>query len=975
MSEWYEFALYGFCVPVFANLFFPDKHQSISVLIVYAIFAAGFLLRPLGGLIYGYYGDRWGRKRSLTSSIILIGIPTFLMGVLPTANAIGIWAGLAIVVVRMFQGLSVGGEFAGSLIYLSEQTQKNNRGLYCGLVLTSAFVGMLLAAFSVGFLSTYLTRVEFQSYGWRIPFLVGIFVAAIGYYLRRTLPDTISFSILMKNNEISMDPIAESFSFEFSSLMKLIGICWLASLVIYLLFIYLPQFIYTNLHLSHARALIINACGMIALSASALLSSMLSDRIGRKPLLLFSSVLITILIYPIFHFLILEYQWVLLGQILLGLIGGIYTGPCFTVFPELFPTRIRYTSVALAYNIGFALFAGTAPLVATYFIALTGDLAFPAYYLMFVAVITVFIVFSLKETAKLNLDAIQSPIHTETALSKASVIKRGYNASSALKIFGCVFLPSVIVINFLVNGVFSLSQFSSKFIPAQELLSFRLHFVLYIFIASIVIASFTSILIYYFLYKQRADQAKLFFLDLITQINRDKKNQESVIQGLVESYKDQSVGVIAELFTKTMNAYRERQVLDRELEIAASIQKTMLPEQPLKLTWHENTIEVNALLMPAKLVGGDFYEYFMLGQSVLLFAIGDVTGKGVAAALQMARAIEVLKYTARDLYKKQLLKPELNYQLLCQEILQGINLALYENNEQSNFVTLLLGMIDFSSNKLYLGNAGHNFPYLFTGNNFELLDSMETSPPLGIKKNAAFSVLEKNLTPHYRIILYTDGVVEARNSENLLFSESRLENALFCRHILSGGALAQAVFTDVANFSNGVNQYDDLTLLCVDCFSSSIDKLPNKSFLPVNDIPIFSSNVVSGIIKAAKIFVKENLNSVVPDDVRDNMVLCCEEYLQNLITHGQVDQLQNSTIQVFIKVELNAVSLIIIDHGVPFDLSILDIEKLKTQQKNSDQIGGRGLLILIQLADELVYNVFADYNECVIKINRSSNEE
>lgn len=403
ITEWYEFAVVSLFAPIIAPIFFPSAHPALSVLAAFGAFAIGFLVRPIGSVIFGYIGDTLGREVALTLSIISMGISTFLVGLLPTYSKVGMIAPLLFVFIRMVQGVCIGGEFGGSLTYLVENAIYNKRGVAAGVVVGSAFLGMILASGICALISTSLSNQEITNWAWRIPFLLGLLVAFVGYLLRRHLPSSVVFQQLVEEKKISGNPLAESFSIQFMNILKVIGLTWLCSIIIYQLFIFMPSYVTVYLKVPLVDSLVGNSFSMFVLLVACIVSGWLSDKYGRKPMLMAGTILLLIFSYPIYYLIVNHPNLIVLSQALLGVFGGLFLGPSIATWPELFPTRIRYSAVSIGYNIGFAIFGGTAPLVAFYLIVLTHKLTAPAFYVIFVCLFTLFLLSKIDETAFLDI--------------------------------------------------------------------------------------------------------------------------------------------------------------------------------------------------------------------------------------------------------------------------------------------------------------------------------------------------------------------------------------------------------------------------------------------------------------------------------------------------------------------------------------------------------------------------------------------
>jgi MHS family proline/betaine transporter-like MFS transporter len=388
VAEWYEFVVYGFSAPILAPLFFPEHNASVSILMALGAFAAGFCMRPLGALLYGYFGDRIGRQKTLSMSIILMGLPTVVMGLLPTYRHIGFLAPLLLILIRLLQGVSVGGQFTGSSVFISEHIRPQNRFLGGGLTFAGAFAGMLLASLVGMLLTAILTHAQLQAWGWRIPFLFGIIVSALGYYLRKRTLETPSFVSAKENRQLVHNPVVEIFISQKARMLLSALICWLAPIIVYLLFIFMPTYVHSYLQIPLAEALRSSTISMTLLTISTIFFGFAADKLGFRLVMVMAAVLLFVFSWPLYHLLALHHQNLLLIQCLFALMGGAFIGPMMTVLTFLFPVAIRYTALSFSYNLGFGIFGGTAALVATFLVHKTGNIAAPGAYVMLAALIS-----------------------------------------------------------------------------------------------------------------------------------------------------------------------------------------------------------------------------------------------------------------------------------------------------------------------------------------------------------------------------------------------------------------------------------------------------------------------------------------------------------------------------------------------------------------------------------------------------------
>ena len=397
--EWYDYSVYGFFATVIASQFFPSEDRVASLLATFAVFAVAFFMRPVGAFVFGHYGDTIGRRNTLAAAIIMMGVATLMIGVLPSYAQIGVLAPILLVFARLLQGFSAGGEWSGSAAFMVEYAPENKRGLYGSWQQVSIVAGLLVGSAMGGLLGTVLSEDALNAWGWRIPFILGMVVALVGLYLRLRVEDTPAFRIIEEKEEITEAPVKESFTAHWRESLTAIGFTVAWTVAYYILLTYMPTYVSETLGIPLTQALLSNAIGLVVLMALIPFTAALSDRIGRKPLLIAFSALIALLTYPLF--LLASTQvlaFIVLAQVLFGVIISLFSGPGPAALVEMFPTNVRYSALGVSYNIAVAAFGGTAPFIATYLISRTGSNFSPGFYLIAAAVVTLIVVSTMKET-------------------------------------------------------------------------------------------------------------------------------------------------------------------------------------------------------------------------------------------------------------------------------------------------------------------------------------------------------------------------------------------------------------------------------------------------------------------------------------------------------------------------------------------------------------------------------------------------
>ena len=241
--EWYDFSLYGFMIPVMTRLFFPASHHELHAIMLMLMFAVSFFMRPIGALIYGHFGDTLGRKGSLVYSVILLGIPTFLMGCLPSFSQAGYLSVILLVILRFMQGISAGGEFGGSVVFCLEHAPKEKRGFYAALPMTAAMVGVALGSLVPALVDLSFSNAQLMQWAWRIPFLISIFIALLGLVMRKKLVETPVFEQLKKDHQLVSNPVSYSLTTKLKEIIKVAFIVAFGGVINYLIIIYIPAFL------------------------------------------------------------------------------------------------------------------------------------------------------------------------------------------------------------------------------------------------------------------------------------------------------------------------------------------------------------------------------------------------------------------------------------------------------------------------------------------------------------------------------------------------------------------------------------------------------------------------------------------------------------------------------------------------------------------------------------------------------------
>ena len=405
LLEWYDFGLFSAFALVFAHVFFPDATPGVALIKVFGVYALGFLCRPLGALLFGIMGDRKGRAKTLRASILAISLPTFAIAFVPSFQAVGVFGPLLLILLRLIQGISLGGEFTGTLIYLTEIAPKRHRALYASLAGTVANIGFLGADAISILLQHCMNPDTFESYGWRIAFVVGGLIGGAILYFRRMLFETNTFIHLKTEQRVVETPVLTALTQFHRKMLLVLGLAMLGAVLYYTWFIYLFNLLPAT-NLGAASTQIFKTLSLSSMLFLVPLGGWICDRLGRKRSFLIVASGVLILIWPCFHFLVSGYlSFTFIGVSIFTLLSAFEQGTTSVTVVEQIPAQVRYTALSLSYNLTQAIFGGTAPMIAAWLVYKFHNPAAPAFYLMLIAGITLLIsLFFLKDTRKINME-------------------------------------------------------------------------------------------------------------------------------------------------------------------------------------------------------------------------------------------------------------------------------------------------------------------------------------------------------------------------------------------------------------------------------------------------------------------------------------------------------------------------------------------------------------------------------------------
>ncbi|HEX4044936.1 MAG TPA: MFS transporter [Gammaproteobacteria bacterium] len=392
--EWYDFGLFAIFSALFGRLFFPTTDPNTALIATFSIFAVGFLCRPIGALIFGYLGDKYGRAKTLRLSILMITLPTLLIGLLPSYQQIGIFAPILLTLTRVWQGISIGGEYSGTLIYLAETAPAAHRALFTSFASTGANIGVLLAALVGVICSSLFSEAALHDWGWRVPYLISGLFCLFMYQYRLRLQETAVFDYLKNKKLLVANPIKTMLQHNIPQLLRTLGLVCVGSTFYYFCFVYLPIYLTSTLQIStYATSLLM----MLLISLMIVLvpiTGYLCDRWGRRPLLLFNAFFIAGIVIPGFYFLQIG-SLLLISTVLVIFViaSSLEQGTTSVAVVENFPLPARYTGLSFSYNIGNGLLGGTVPMVCAWLMTLLQNPLAPAMYIALCAVITGVVVF------------------------------------------------------------------------------------------------------------------------------------------------------------------------------------------------------------------------------------------------------------------------------------------------------------------------------------------------------------------------------------------------------------------------------------------------------------------------------------------------------------------------------------------------------------------------------------------------------
>jgi MHS family proline/betaine transporter-like MFS transporter len=403
--EWFDFAVYGFLATTIAKQFFSSADPNAALLQTFAVFAVAFALRPLGGIVFGTLGDRLGRKRVLSATVLMMAGATTVIGLLPTYASIGLMAPVLLTLTRCVQGFSAGGEYAGACAYLMEHAPNHKRAWYGSFIPVSTFSAFACAAVLSYLLEASLSAEAMDTWGWRVPFLVAAPLGLVGLYLRWKMEETPAFRHAMAEDKPhAHSPLRETLRQQKGSILRLGAFISLTALSFYMFTTYFATYLQVVGHLSRAQSLMVSTVALLFAAGVCPAAGAFSDRFGRRRTVATTCLWVILTVFPAYWLASSGQIPAAIFGVMLLAVGAVLSGVVTAaLLSEAFPTRSRYTASAITYNLAYTLFGGTAPLVATWLINQTGSSLAPAFYLVVIALLALAGGLALPETARISL--------------------------------------------------------------------------------------------------------------------------------------------------------------------------------------------------------------------------------------------------------------------------------------------------------------------------------------------------------------------------------------------------------------------------------------------------------------------------------------------------------------------------------------------------------------------------------------------
>ena len=386
--EWYDFSLYGFFAPLLAQIYFPTENPMVGMLATFSAFAIGFIARPIGALLFGYISDRYGRAFSLKLTPMLITIPTLLMAFLPSYQAIGIFAPIILILLRIIQGICIGGEYANNLIYLCESARPKCLYFLGSLGSCTGSIGILLASSIASLCYFFFSADVLLQWGWRLAFGISLIIGVIAFWMRKTIAESPRFDKILKEKRIVDNPVWISYKTQFNDYVLALGLIFLPATSFYFIFMFLPNYMSSYLAIDPAKATGENSLTLASRLLIIPIIGLLADKIGGIKIARLAAILLMVVPIPLFYVMIHYKDFAFYALYALGIITTLNAATTPGLLVELLKPETRCTIFSFTFNVGFGVFGGIVPLVSFWIADVVADPIVPVYYLVGAAVIT-----------------------------------------------------------------------------------------------------------------------------------------------------------------------------------------------------------------------------------------------------------------------------------------------------------------------------------------------------------------------------------------------------------------------------------------------------------------------------------------------------------------------------------------------------------------------------------------------------------
>ncbi|WP_115560337.1 glycine betaine/L-proline transporter ProP [Xanthomonas arboricola] len=407
--EWFDFGVYGYLAVTLGQVFFPASNPTAQLIATFATFTVAFLVRPIGGMVFGPLGDRYGRQKVLAATMILMALGTFSIGLIPSYERIGLWAPALLLLARLLQGFSTGGEYGGAATFIAEYATDRNRGVMGSWLEFGTLGGYIAGAATVTALHMSVTPSQMLDWGWRVPFLIAGPLGLLGLYMRMKLEETPAFRAYteqseQRERETAGQGLMTLLRLHWPQLLKCVGLVLVFNVTDYMLLTYMPSYLSVTMGYAESKGLLLIILVMLVMMPLNIVGGMFSDKLGRRPMIIGACIALFALAIPC---LLLigsgSDALIFLGLMLLGLALVCFTSSMPSTLPALFYTPVRYSALSIGFNVSVSLFGGTTPLVTAWLVERTGDPLVPAYYLMGAAAIGLVTMLFVREPAGLPL--------------------------------------------------------------------------------------------------------------------------------------------------------------------------------------------------------------------------------------------------------------------------------------------------------------------------------------------------------------------------------------------------------------------------------------------------------------------------------------------------------------------------------------------------------------------------------------------